>query len=361
MNANAVLDMIGDAKDTYVWDAQQVRNGNVTCNKKKISIKRMWFIAAIIAMILTLVGCAIVYVLRLQDFEIGSQTTTKEVWSDDGMELLGEETIPQQVFTLNGLKGTASYQASKEWFDFLQSYDPDKQIKLSTWDNCPEFPEKYDAYYPYSQEMVDKIDAIADKYNLDLLGDCAGLGLFMQDMTPAFDVTGIDSLLRKESDARIKTIAHCSVYESGSLGFSFDMTMPEGEDQWPHPMHNSLYFMKKDCFDPSYIVLNEADTWKEWNYTTSSGNNVLILHSDDSVNAWILHDRKDAMIAVRVEGVYEAANNVDGKTWWDVYVMEPRHMEAVADAIDFDMQPNINFSLALKEQARLNALWETMN
>ena len=88
MNANAVLDMIGDAKDTYVWDAQQVRNGNVTCNKKKISIKRMWFIAAIIAMILTLVGCAIVYVLRLQDFEIGSQTTTKEVWSDDGMELL---------------------------------------------------------------------------------------------------------------------------------------------------------------------------------------------------------------------------------------------------------------------------------
>lgn len=177
MNANAVLDMIGDAKDTYIWDAQQVRSGNVTYNKKKISIKKMWLIAAIIAMILTLVGCTIVYVLSLQDFEIGSQTTTKEVWSDDGRELLGEETIPQQVFTLNGLKGTASYQASKEWF----------------------------------------------------------------------------------------------------------------------------------------------------------------------------------------EGVYETGNNVDGKTWWDVYVMEPRHMEAVADAIDFDMQPNIDFSLALKEQARLNALWETMN
>ena len=88
MNANAVLDMIGDAKDTYIWDAQQVRSGNVTCNKKKISIKKIWLIAAIIAMLLTLVGCAIVYVLSLQDFEIGSQTTTKEVWSDDGMELL---------------------------------------------------------------------------------------------------------------------------------------------------------------------------------------------------------------------------------------------------------------------------------
>ena len=32
-----------------------------------------------------------------------------------------------------------------------------------------------------------------------------------------------------------------------------------------------------------------------------------------------------------------------------------------ADAIDFDMQPNIDFPLALKEQARLNAYWETMN
>ena len=361
MNADVVLDMIGEAKDTYLWDAQQVRSGNVTCHKRKPSMKKMWLIAAIIAMILTLAGCAIVYILHLKDFKIGTQTTTREIWSDDGMERLGEETMPQQVFSISGLKGTASYQASKEWFEFLQSYDPDEQIKLSVGDNCPEYPEKYDAYYPYSQEMVNKIDEIADQYDLNLLGEGFGLNLFMQDMTPAFTVTGIDSLLRKESNARIKTISQCWVYESGSLGFHFDMIQPEGEDQWLHPMHNSLYFMKKDCFDPSYIVLNEADTWKEWNYTTSSGNPVLILHSDNSVNAWVIYDRNDATIAVRVEGVYEAANNVDGKNWWDVYVMEPRHMEAVADAVDFDMQPNIDFSLARKEQARLKASWERMN
>lgn len=361
MNANAILDMIGDAKDTYLLDAQQVRSGNVTCHKRKISTKKMWFIAAIIVLILSLVGCTIVYILCLEDFKIGSQTTTRELWSNDGLERLGAETIPQQVFNLSGLKGTATYQASKEWFEFLQSYDPDEQIKLSVGDNCPEYPEKYDAYYPYSYEMVNKIDEIAKKYDLNLLGKSFGLILFMQDMSPAFTVTGIDSLLRKESDARLKTISQCWVYESGNLGFHFEMILPEVENQWPYPMHNSLYFMTKDCFDPSYIVLNEADTWKEWNYTTSSGNSVLILHSDVSVNAWVIYDRNDATIAVRVEGVYEAANNVDGKTWWDVYVMEPRHMEAVADAIDFDMQPNIDFSLARKEQARLNALWETMN
>lgn len=42
------------------------------------------------------------------------------------------------------------------------------------------------------------------------------------------------------------------------------------------------------------------DTWKEREYITSSGNPVLILYLDDSVNAWILHDRKNAIIDTRL-------------------------------------------------------------
>ena len=63
MNAHDILDMIGDAKGTYVWDAQQVRSGNVHSSGKKLFAKKLWLIAAIIALILLLVGCAIVYVM----------------------------------------------------------------------------------------------------------------------------------------------------------------------------------------------------------------------------------------------------------------------------------------------------------
>ena len=77
MNAHDILDMIGDAKGTYVWDAQQVRSGNIKPSGKKLVSKKLWLIAAIIALILLLVGCAIVYVLSLQDLKIGENTVTE--------------------------------------------------------------------------------------------------------------------------------------------------------------------------------------------------------------------------------------------------------------------------------------------
>ena len=59
MNANDVLDMIGDAKGTYVWDAQRIRTGDIPVTKKKISPKRALLIAAMIALMLLLVGCSV--------------------------------------------------------------------------------------------------------------------------------------------------------------------------------------------------------------------------------------------------------------------------------------------------------------
>ena len=62
MNANDILDMIGDAKGTYVWDAQNVRSGSVSVTKKRPSIRRTLWIAAMITLMLLLVGCTIAYV-----------------------------------------------------------------------------------------------------------------------------------------------------------------------------------------------------------------------------------------------------------------------------------------------------------
>ena len=41
MNAHDILDMIGDAKGTYVWDAQQVRSGNINSSGKKLFSKKL--------------------------------------------------------------------------------------------------------------------------------------------------------------------------------------------------------------------------------------------------------------------------------------------------------------------------------
>lgn len=62
MNANDILDMVGDAKGTYVWDVQNIRSGSVSVTGKRPSIKRTLLIAAMIALMLLLVGCTIAYV-----------------------------------------------------------------------------------------------------------------------------------------------------------------------------------------------------------------------------------------------------------------------------------------------------------
>ena len=48
MNANEILDMIGDAKGTYLWETQKYRDG--TADAKPLP--RLWLVAAVIGLML---------------------------------------------------------------------------------------------------------------------------------------------------------------------------------------------------------------------------------------------------------------------------------------------------------------------
>ena len=63
MNSNDVFDIIGETPERYVLDAANANTKVIPMRKR--SPKRMWLIAAIIALILCLVGCAVAYVLSL--------------------------------------------------------------------------------------------------------------------------------------------------------------------------------------------------------------------------------------------------------------------------------------------------------
>lgn len=63
MNANQLLDAIGEAKDQYVLSAVQSRQGRTV---KQYSLKKTLLVAAVIAMMLLLVGCATVIYARIK-------------------------------------------------------------------------------------------------------------------------------------------------------------------------------------------------------------------------------------------------------------------------------------------------------
>ena len=115
-------------------------------NTRKL-IRRPFLVAAIIAMMLLLVGCAIVYVLSMKEIHIGQQQTYQDVFEYDpdtgeAIAYVGQETVTEEVLTLAGIQGSRNYRAAQEWFAFKQEYDPDHSIiiELQSEGRVPEFP-----------------------------------------------------------------------------------------------------------------------------------------------------------------------------------------------------------------------------
>lgn len=299
--------------------------------RKVKTFRRPLLIAAVIALTLLLVGCAVVYILNMQGLTLGQQQREYDSFSDDGLEYLGKETVTEQVLTLAGLQGTPAWQAAQEWFDFKQAYDPDHSIYYSVKRNIPEFPEQYYNFNLYTQEMKDKLDEIAAKYGLKL----PGKPVRFQTTKLTMQALGMEDILAPGSESEM-TVTGASYYENGNLNLSFDITLPDGENTW-----GSLYYRRKDCFIADTFTIS-GDDWREWNYTTASGHDVLIIRSPSVWVAWIFCDMGDSTAAVRFEAIHEVYSDLpDGTDIVDSTEMTDRQLELLADSIDFSIEPKL--------------------
>lgn len=61
MKAMDLLVGFGSVKDSYVISAEEFRQGKQKAQMKRLSTRKMWLIAAVIALMLLLVGCAVAY------------------------------------------------------------------------------------------------------------------------------------------------------------------------------------------------------------------------------------------------------------------------------------------------------------
>ena len=307
--------------------------------KKVRTFRRPMQMAAIIALALLLVGCAVVYVLNLQGLILGDQQREYERFSQDGLEYLGTETVTEQVLTLAGIQGSPAYMAAQEWFDFTQEYDPDMEIKKAVWGNYPEFPEEYYGFDLYTQEMKDKLDELLAKYSLKL----PGKKLPFQTTKQTLKALGMENILTPNSGSEM-TISDAWYYENGNLNLGFDITLPDGKTTW-----GNLYYRRKDCFIGDTLTIS-GDGWQERSYTTASGHETLILRSPDSWVAWIFCDMGDSTASIRFEAIHEVYSELpDGTDIVESTPMTDRQVEMLADAIDFSLKP------------RLVEGWETMS
>lgn len=300
--------------------------------------RKTLMIAAIISLMILLMGSALI-VWSLRDVKIGEIAAPMDVLDSEGNVKYEKGTL-FDVISLHGFAGSPTYLAAQEWLEFEKNYDPDGIILAANDDYVA--PEVYDAYVPYSQEMIDKIDEIAEKYGLNLLGPIAPVQRWEKK---AFsECLGFQSLLVADTEATVTEMSGY-FYEAGNFKVEFDMEMVDQENDWPYTMYNTIYYSRKNNFDDTYLNVGDIELWDHWTYTTNSGYEVRIASRD--YGAIVFCDKEDSIIYVRIDNHYETDYNYDTQSFETNIVMTREQLEKAVDQIDFSIEvESVNMDLA---------------
>lgn len=128
MNSIDLLETIGSIRDTYILDA----HSQTVVQKKRIPSKRLFLIAAIISLLLLLVGCAAV-LFGLQKISLGKVTFPQ--YSQQGWTM--------DLVSTNGYLDSVNYQATQDWLAFITSHDPDRTLEHQKDTDDYTAPEDY--------------------------------------------------------------------------------------------------------------------------------------------------------------------------------------------------------------------------
>lgn len=321
-------------------DRKYIEEAELESLPRHRTLRRPLLVAAIVALTLLLVGCAVVYVLRMKEIHIGQQQTYQDVFEYDpdtgeAVAYIGQEPVTEEVLTLAGIQGSRNYQAAQEWFAFKQEYDPDPSIAVEMNENgtVPDFPAEYGSYNIYSQEMKDKLDEILQKYDLKLIGKTVPF----RTEELVCKALGLENILVPGSNA-VMELDYAGYQECGNLNMDFGVVLPDaGLKTQCH-----IFYMHKDAFTEDVISLGEMETWKEWNYTTASGEEVLIFRSPEDWRGFIFCDMPNYTVTLRYTFIHEQyGNDADGNMYVDRKIMTDQQIERLADTIDFSIEPQL--------------------
>ena len=325
MKAIDLLVGFGSVKDSYVISAEEFRQGKQKAQVKRLSTRKMWLIAAVIALMLLLVGCAVIYVLRMQDMKVGEYSFYVPTEYDENGNVIPVET--QEPITLLSLQGT-NMEALAEWLAFTNSYDQDGTILIeadgtgSEW----ELPDNYQLTYGcYSQEMVDKLDEIVNKYHLKLLSSYIPLNYY--ESSVLLNSLGLKGLVKTDPDVQVE-YGDGDFHIEGTFTLNMEISLDMGDWSWEQGSASYRYSMK-DYFDPLTGSMLESHDYTQWDYTRKDGKKVLLVLNEGT--ARIYADLAKAFISIYLDPVI----CVDGNE----VSMTQDALQQLAELFDLSIEP----------------------
>ena len=307
MTGKELLTALGGISPKYFDEGE---NGTIGEAPARRSLCRPLLMAAAIAKAVVLVGCAVVYVLRMQDMKIGEATATRDYRLEDGTYVEDPHEVSQNILTLAGLKGSNAYQACAEFYDFEK--------------DCREDMDALNA----------KATELAEQYGLKPEGET----LDFRTTRNLCDALGVERFYHDSEEIRA-SISGGWCYDTGNFNLYLCFDFPEDKGYEVLTTSGYLRWNRTDCFSRDYVTLVDSGDWTERNYTTASGSNVLILQSPSQERGYIIADRGDALLSLQLDVNIELLSEDNGIVSAEYQHMTDRQIELVADAMDFNIQP----------------------
>ena len=267
------IDAMGGIDDKFICSAGK----RLTQEKKIIEFNRRRF-AGIAACISILISFGtITYANNMwgvQEWIIN--------WKND---INGDEKV-EMMQGIAGASDSAEAKALSEWHTFRMEYDEDRTVYKEYLTNEIVFDACYDAYSVYSEEMIDKLNEILKKYNLELHKRFAYV-----NYDEIVEILGHDIWVNEVFDK--STIG--TLYQEGTFEF---YTMTEHEDAGF--MEITIRRNVKGYFDENFSYISDPTAYESWIYTTPDGTEISIAYGKD--DTLLLLDDEKCFVSVAITG-----------------------------------------------------------
>ena len=295
-------------------------------------IRRPFLLAAVIALLLLLVGCAAVYVLKMEHVKISSGTDQLDYSLVDGVYVKDPHTVDTTTLSMAGLKGSNAYKACADFY----AYETELRASASASGDWTGYDDAINA----------KAQELAEQYGLKPEGQ----PLTFRTTRNLCDALGVERFVRNSQDVSID-VDQGFCRDSGNFFVLLRFAFPEDQGYEVTYTSGALYWNRQDTFSREYFTLEDRGDWVERNYTTSAGNTVLILTSPSQERGYIICDRGDALMTVWLDVNPELLSEDAGVVSAEYLHMTDKQLDIVADALDFAIQPNVPTQADVDAQA----------
>ena len=295
-------------------------------------IRRPFLLAAVIALALLLVGCAAVYVLKMEHVKISSGTDQRDYSLVDGVYVKDPHTVDTTTLSMAGLKGSNAYKACADFY----AYETELRASASASGDWTGYDDAINA----------KAQELAEQYGLKPEGQ----PLTFRTTRNLCDALGVERFVRNSQDVSID-VDQGFCRDSGNFFVLLRFAFPEDQGYDVTYTSGALYWNRQDTFSREYFTLEDRGDWVERNYTTSAGNTVLILTSPSQERGYIICDRGDALMTVWLDVNPELLSEDAGVVSAEYLHMTDKQLDIVADALDFAIQPNVPTQADVDAQA----------